>query len=274
MFCVSCRTRKTLSRCKRKAIKGLQYCGTHARAKTKRIWTILNGCDSKALKIQKVWRGFAIRNRLSKLGPGVMKRSLCHNDEELVTLEPINKLNPFLYFAFEENNKVWAFDIHTLTQVLLRDIVPQNPYTRTPLTFDTRRRLRKYMQNMIRRRDPLYSAVSMKHATQYHLNQLTQSLHENGFDDFRPEYFSVLTPSQAVIMRTLICRDMMILANRHSNFSRRHRYVAILKNKNFMSNADRRTCLLSILMIILSDIWCVSEEYEFCFLIMSALYRI
>jgi hypothetical protein len=99
MFCVSCRTRKTLSRCKRKAIKGLQYCGTHARAKTKRIWTILNGCDAKALKIQKVWRGFAIRNRLSKLGPGVMKRSLCHNDEELVTLEPINKLNPFLYFA-------------------------------------------------------------------------------------------------------------------------------------------------------------------------------
>ena len=273
MFCVSCRTRKTLSRCRKKAIKGLQYCGTHARAKTKRNWTAVNGCDAKALKIQKVWRGFAIRNRLSKLGPGVFKRSLCHNDEELVTLEPINKLNPFLYFAFEENGKIWAFDIHTLTQILLRDIVPLNPYTRTPLTFETRRRLRKYMQNMIRRRDPLYSAISLKSATQYHLNQLTQSLHENGFDDFRPEYFSVLTVPQSIVMRSIISVEMRILASKQI-FSRRHRYVAILNNKQFMPNADRRTCLLSILMIILSDIWCPSEEYEFCFIIMSALFRI
>ena len=129
------------------------------------------------------------------------------------------------------------------------------------------------MQNMIRRRDPLYSAISMKSSTQFHLNQLTQSLHENGFDDFRPEYFSVLTVTQSIVMRSIICSEMKILASKQV-FSRRHKYVAILNNKNFMPNADRRTCLLSILMIIMSDIWCPTEEYEFCFIIMSALYRI
>jgi hypothetical protein len=81
-------------------------CGKHAKVKNLRLWKDVNNLDDKAVIIQKVWRGHSVRDWLRIAGPGVLNRSVCHNDEELVTMDEKKSVNPFDYFAFEEGGKV------------------------------------------------------------------------------------------------------------------------------------------------------------------------
>ena len=269
--CISCKNKTSDERCRSYAIKGLAFCGRHAKAKVKRIWHTVNNVDPKVVKIQSVWRGYNLRLRLNKLGVGVLKRSLCHNEEELVTMDPISKIHPFVYFSFEEDGKVWAFEFNNICKIFMSSVLPLNPYTRTPLSYDTRRRLRWYARFMTRRKDELYSVrVSKADTTVYRLNQLCQILAENGFHDFRPEYLEILTYEQASVMRSLI---WSMLKNRPKN-SRWYRYVMLFNNRNYMANYHPLTRLISMIMCVLTDIWNPSDEYEFCYLIIAAYYQL
>ena len=268
--CISCKTKSSTDRCSKKAIKGLSFCGTHARAKVKRVWYTINNLDEKVSKIQKVWKGYHIRFLLKQLGVGVFKRSLVHNTDEPITLDPISSIHPFQYFSFEENGKTWAFSIDSISRIFLQDITPVNPCTRQPLSFETRRRLRWYLRYLTRKGDPILSGgVSANNKHIFQLNQLTQILHENGFTDFRPEYFALLNSTQSLLIRSMIATDIQALSN-----PRRQRYIGLLRSRTFMNNYKPNYTLFAILITILSHMWVPSEEYEFCFLIMSALFRL
>lgn len=268
-ICISCKTKTSNDRCSKKAIKGLAFCGIHARAKDKRLWYTVNNLDAKISKIQKVWRGYHIRFLLKQLGAGVLKRSLVHNTDEPVTLEETKTIYPFHYFSFEENGKLWAYHISSVSRICLQDATPLNPLTRQPFSYETRRRVRWYLRYLSRQKDHiLYECTSTKEGYIYRLNQLTQILHENGFTDFRPEYLAVLTPAQAFLMRSLIAYDIQALSS-----PRKQRYIALLKSRTFMANYNPTFVLYAILMTILTHTWVPSEEYEICFIIMSALFR-
>lgn len=271
--CTSCKSRTSDLRCNRRSIRGLDVCGTHAKAKTRRNWYTVNNLNARLTKVQAMWRGFEIRNRLKKAGPGVLKRSMCHNEDELVSLEPIVKIHPFSYFSFEEGGKVWAFDIQSICNIFLNNVRPQNPYTRTPLLYETRHRLRAYYHYIARTTGKSIIQIPKKDQPSYQLTQVTQILQENGFDDFRSEYISVLTPEQAHVARAMLLYDMRGLAMSRP-FSVQHKYCALLNNRRFMPNSHPTVALTEILAYILSDIRSQAEEYEFCFRIMSALYRI
>lgn len=273
-ICTSCKNVRTNDRCRSKCIKGLDVCGTHAKSKTRRNWYIINKVDSKLCKIQAMWRGYELRSALKRAGPGVLKRSICHNEEELVSMDPISKLHPLLYFSFEEAGKVWAFDVNSIFNILIHNVVVQNPYTREPLTNDTRRRLRSYFYYLTRRKNRHSVQISRDELFQCKLNLMTQVIHDNGFEDFKPEHISSLTAYQSFLMRSLIADDMRML-EATNNFIKFRRYHALLKRRQFMPSSHPTIRLLTILSIILVDIQhCPSAEYEICFLIMSALYRI
>jgi hypothetical protein len=273
-ICTSCKNIRTTDRCRSKCIKGLDVCGTHAKSKTRRNWYIINRVDSKLSKIQAIWRGYELRNALKRAGPGVLKRSICHNEEELVSLDPISKLHPLLYFAFEEGGKVWAFDINSIFNILIHNVVIQNPYTREPLSNDTRRRLRSYFFYLTRRKNRHSVQISRNDVVSCKLNLMTQVIHDNGFEDFKLEHISSLTSHQAFMMRSLIADDMRVL-ELTNKFIKFRRYYSFLKSRHFMPNSHPTLRLITILSIILVDIQhCPSAEYEICFLIMSALYRI
>jgi hypothetical protein len=271
-ICTSCKNQRTTDRCRSKCIKGLDVCGTHAKSKTRRNWYIINRVDTKISKIQAIWRGYELRNTLKRAGPGVLKRSLCHNEEELVSLEPISKLDPLLYFGFEEGGKVWAFDINSIFKILIHSVAIQNPYTREPLTNDTRRRLRSYFFYLTRRKNRHSVHISRDEVIQCNLNLITQVINDNGFEDFKLEHLSSLTAHQSYIMRSFMAQDMRILAN---NTRRLKRYTSLLNSRQFMHSSHPTVVLITMISMILADIQHrPSIEYEICFLIMSALYRI
>jgi hypothetical protein len=265
-ICISCRSRTSTDRCPNRAIKGLTFCGIHVRAKEKRSWYSINKLDSKASQIQKVWRGYHIRFLLNKLGKGAIKRSLIHNTDEPVTLEPIASIHPFHFFSFEENGKTWGFDIQSISRICLQHIVPTNPCTRQPLTYETRRRVRWYLQYLSRHKDTLLNEFTNKREQYiYRVNQVTQILHENGFTDFRPEYLTTLSPTHIHVVRYMMAYDIHTLNNQ-----RKHRYISLLKSQIILNNY----VFFSALMNIFSHIWASAEEYEFCFILMSALFRL
>ena len=117
-------------------------CGKHAKAKNPRVWAEICRLDKNAVLIQKIWRGYSVRWWLELAGPGVLKRSLCHNEEELVTLDEKTSTHPFDYFGFEENGNVYWFDVRSIAENSNMNIEPLNPYTREPLSMNTRKRLR------------------------------------------------------------------------------------------------------------------------------------
>jgi hypothetical protein len=213
-----------------------------------------------------------MRNRLKKLGTGVLKRSQCHNEEELITMEPIAKIDPFLYFSFEEDNKVWAFEFNGLCRIFMGSILPLNPYTRTPLSYDTRRRIRWYARYLAKRKDPIYTVrVSKDETNTYRLYQICQILAENGFEDFRPEYLEILTKEKVSVMRSLIWNMLRDMAKQKPRWNR---YAALFNSRNFMANYHPLTRLSTMILCVLSDVSNSSDEYEFCYIFIAAYYQI
>ena len=276
--CMSCKSQTSNDRCTSSRIKGLMLCGRHVKSKSVRLWHIVNNLDPKVTLISKMWRGYAVRIRLRRAGPGVLKRSLCHNDEELVTMESKDKYNPFDFFSFQEGDNVWWFDVRSIIACLNSSMAPLNPYTRQPLSMETRQRLRTVYNHRIFKRLPT-SHSPQKYILQEILDRtwlkVCQVLQENGFEDADPRMFSRLSRSDLLVILGFLVVDMKILADEHPKSSKRHRYHATLKRELDVSFAtSHRTVQLQVSNLIVHIMNDMVEVYPFCFLVMSALYRL
>lgn len=165
------------------------------KAKMPRQWILVKpGLLTSIQKTQALWRGHFIRRRLKLAGPGVLKRSVCHNDDELVTSDEKKEVHPFNYFSIEQDGKIWWFDQRTMIEWSQKNLEIVNPYTRTPLSTADARRLRFLM--LIRKRH----GMELTHSEQPVLNLLevrdlrwmrvVQIIMECGFSDVvHPEHF-------------------------------------------------------------------------------------
>lgn len=256
-------------------------CGKHARVKKLRLWKDVNNLDDKAIVIQKNWKGYSVRSWLKNAGPGVLNRSVCHNDEELVTMDEKKSVNPFDYFAFEEGGKVYWFDVRSISESCMLKVEPTNPYTREPLSFETRRRLRQICIRRHRKNLGNMHNTSVKKSIDEIIlttwTHVCQIIIENGFFDMSPLYFTSLNSTRLFIFNTIIQKDLVALAAEHtSKLSRRYRYVFWMKRLicEFSSGVDtKRLVYLTgrVLVTILND---CSDNYGICFIIMSALHRL
>lgn len=141
MLCSSTRTRTTKSRCSRKALNGLLFCGKHLKIKKKILWKPETLQVDSATRIQKVWRGWMVRHFLELEG-SPLKRTDCHNDEELVTLEERSRQHPLNFFSFIENGKRWWFGLDTIFKLMQVEL-PTNPFTKQPFSSELRMRVRE-----------------------------------------------------------------------------------------------------------------------------------
>jgi len=89
-----------------------------------------------AIKIQKVIKGSILRSYLKCAGPALKNRSICINDTDFATLEPITEIpyNQFYSFCDKEKN-VYGCDIISLSGLLSKSNIqptkePLNPYNR------------------------------------------------------------------------------------------------------------------------------------------------
>ena len=281
MKCTAVRNKQSFDQCSNKCLRGLIFCGKHARAKNTRLWKDVNKLDEKAILIQKCWRGFAIRQWLTLAGPGVLNRKICHNDEELVTFDERTKVHPLDYFAFEEAGKVYWFDVRSLCEASMNTINPVNPYTRAHLSTDTRQRLRKIGIRRYRRKlptlhDPL-KHLSLEETITTGWIYVCQIIGENGFFDMSPLYFSGMNRTQYFIFITLLLNDFIAWRSEHPNpGSKRGKYIIWMKrllNEHSSGASQVRLSLLvsKVLITILND---YPEPYPVCFIIVSALHRL
>lgn len=279
-LCSACKNTKSNDRCLNNSLRGVIFCGVHARMKNPRIWAKVNGFDSKAIKIQKLWKGYLVRKRLQLAGPGVLKRSLCNNEDELITFESIKSVDPLDYFGFEENGKIYGFDIRSIVDALHR--TGANPFTRQLLTIECRTRIRQIYGYRLRHRLQNYYEHNMLKTSdalvRNRWTQVCQIIEENGFFNVDPNVFLALNKSQLYVFLNMILNDLQIWAAEHkSSASRRYKYLtwvktAITKFYNRVEPIHYYSFnVAGTLCVLLYD--CV-DSYNICFIIMSALYRL
>jgi IQ calmodulin-binding motif len=279
--CSSCKNKTSDERCPSKSLSGLLFCGKHAKVKSIRLWKDVNNIDEKIILIQKAWRGYSVRNWIHLAGPGVLSRSVCHNEEELVSLDKPSSVDPLNYFSFEEGGKVYWFDIRSISEHCLTSVKPTNPYTRDVLSFDTRRRLRTLCIRRHKRGiSNHHTADTDRTANQVIMsswNTICQIIEENGFFDMNPMHFASLNRARLFVFNTMIRNDMISYASEHKTpNSRRKKYVNWLKRllREYANGIDQIRFLYltsKVLVAILND---AHEQYPICFIIMSALHRL
>lgn len=282
MICSAYKSKTSTDRCPNKCLKGLSFCGTHAKAKTKRLWVDERNLDTPATLIQKLWRGYIIRKWMKLAGPGVLNRKNGHNEEELFSMDDRNSVHPFEYFAFEEKGKIYWFDVRSLAEHCIKDVSPTNPYTREPLSIETRRRMRslcvmRYNHGLSNRHDP-NATRSYDEIVESGWIHVCQIIHENGFfDEMKPNMFLGMTKFQLSTVLHMFKRDLASWAAEHkSPASRRNKYIQWIRRLIVEYakgvETDRFKFLTSrVIMAILND---SPDQYSVCFMFMSALYRL
>lgn len=92
-----------------------------------------------AIKIQAAYRGHRTRRLLKTHGPAVFVRSHCNNDFDPVTLEDVDKIPCNSFFSFRDgvDQKVYGFNISSISELVNREAVPANPFNRRPMSAET-----------------------------------------------------------------------------------------------------------------------------------------
>ena len=281
--CSSCKNKTSNERCSAPALKGLVFCGKHAKAKHPRIWSVINNVDSRAIIIQKIWKGYILRKRIALAGPGAMKRSLCHNSEDIVTFESKETVSPLDYFSFEESGKIWWFDIRSILQYSMNSLNVINPYNRQPLPSEAKERLRSiYLYRLHTNQPNAHSESNTKLTIQEYVSQnwiqLCKILELNAFIDVMPRMFSSLNRVQYMIFLQLIHADMEVWAREHKLGSKRYLYTGSLRHtvRKLQRHPEFSSLMTSyyaskVLLSILND---TNNPYPICFIIMSAIVRL
>lgn len=280
--CNSCKSKTSTQRCSAKAMPGFGFCKRHIKTKSPRIWSVVNNVDIHATVIQKLWRGYSLRNFLKLAGPGVLKRSLCHNDEELITAETKDRQDPNDYFSFEENGKLWWFDIKSLYEWSTKNTKLTNPYTKQEIPIETRKRLRELCNlRRIRKLKLVQSETtdnSLDESLRLYWTDISRQLDENHFEDVNPMHFIAFSRNQLWVFTDMLRVDMQVWAAEHNNvYSIRNKFCWLIRQclKHQMIHVANVNLSSYQLARTLSRIlrFC-KEPYSVCFMIASALYRL
>lgn len=87
--------------------------------------------------IQRYFRGHIARLFIKLRGPAVHNRSLCVNETDGYTLEPLKEINFEKFYSYtDKKNFIYGFDIFSLLQIYKKNGKILNPYTRE--RFDNR----------------------------------------------------------------------------------------------------------------------------------------
>ncbi len=223
--------------------------------------------------IQAGVRGWLVRRTLACAGPGVLKRSILVNDEDVFTYETKDRQYPLDYFAFEENGKVWWFAFTSFWIWCSRSHAPVNPYTKTPLSTEVLDRLWSYWGMRMRMRIPLPEESSTyEDRLHQRWNILSRIFSGYGFESVHPMNFLDMTKTDYHAVFSLLKPDLEVVFPVSDPFRNR----AILFCTRNMNSAralqSNQYILQSVytLMILLS---LHKSSYTMAFVILSALHR-
>lgn len=273
MQCASVRRKGGVDQCKANAIRGHTLCGRHARAKVPVLWVDAHRGRSRGItKVQAVIRGWLLRKRLALGGPGVLCRKDLANDEELVSCEDKTRQHPFTYFAFEEAGKIWWFDFDSVWRWGSQSHKPANPYTKVPLSTETRRRMRDLWAYRQRHRLPLADESTVfEQRLLSRWNLVCQVFADNGFVDVHPNQFIDLRSSEFYAMFVLLERDIQVVFS--ENDPGRARALRLCRRGIQTRHSQPKLYELWSVYTLLLLLTIHRDPYSMTFSILSALYR-
>lgn len=218
-----------------------------------------------------------VRLRFQSAGPGVLCRKGLANQEDLETCEDVSRVHPLRYFAFEESGKIWWFDFQTIWKWTSRNLEPSNPYTKVPLTSDTRTRLRSMWRykRLYEREIPAEPGnIPLDDRIRFRLNVVCQLLSDHKFGAISPDVFLRLSRSQWSAMFKLVQDDLPTLLQSAALRTREltdvylgymRETAAEMSTPQYIQEASR------MLFLMLMD---PKNPYVVAFAVLSALYRV
>jgi hypothetical protein len=94
--------------------------------------------------IQRIYRGYLVREMIKLHGPAVKNRSICVNDTDFVTMDKIVEIPYENFFSYTDtNNFTYGFDITSLMQAFKAKNM-ENPYNREKLTVPIKRKIKSF----------------------------------------------------------------------------------------------------------------------------------
>ena len=86
------------------------------------------------IKLQRFFRGWIVRYLLKLKGPALKDLSLCVNDSDFVTMEPLNEMSKDVFYSYKDSKDfIYGFDITSLIKMLQKKNKIENPYNREKL---------------------------------------------------------------------------------------------------------------------------------------------
>ena len=262
--CASTKNKKSDDQCPHDALRGHTMCGRHRTVKAPRMWAVVVKDRTAPLtRFQAIFRGRKVRQYLALCGPGVLQRSPCVNDEDVVTCVEKGRQDPFDYFGMEEAGKVWWFDFASIWVWSLKSVDPVNPYTRGPLTIETRKRLREMWVLRINRKMVMPPEVqNAEERARLRLTMLCQTFADNGFTDVSlGQLMQLCKASHVAIWRFL--RDDCPIASGICSY---------MLSAQLLS-ANSPSYIVNSLRMLMRLVTLQKEPYITVFNVMSAIYR-
>lgn len=268
--CAAARTQTSIHPCESLALRGHVFCSRHARMKSPVIWSSTpRSRTAPLIRAQALIRGWLIRTRIALAGPGAMKRTNLANDEDLMTCTEASRVSPLDYVSFEENGKIWWFEFGSLWSWSIRSTEPENPYTKVPLSSDTRRRLREIWASKRRRGEPVPDE-SMDPQTRllHRWNVMCQLFADNGFININPAMRLRFTSAEYGTLISLFAQDVeVVLPSWHPFRSR----ILALCARRFPFESS--IVALQVVATLLHILMLVRDPYPIVFCVVSSLFR-
>jgi hypothetical protein len=89
------------------------------------------------IKIQKMVRGHLTRQSFILRGKAFGEKSMCVNDNDFYTLEPLKEIPNKYFFTFQSGKFIYGCNIISLIHLIKSKTVVKNPYNRENLPFET-----------------------------------------------------------------------------------------------------------------------------------------
>lgn len=261
--CAAVKKKGSTIQCPATTLKGHTLCGTHARSKNVELWIDTNQKDGRIVKCQSVARRWLVLHHLRLAGPGVLCRKNLANDEELVSCEDASKQSPFEYFSFEENGRVYWFDFSSIWTWSLKTLGPTNPYTRTPIGIDVRKRLREMWLLRTLRKLPIPpEPTETDERMRGRWTMICQIFADNGFVDVTVGEMMRLGKSSHITMWRFLQEDSVCGP----------RACAYMLSSHLV-NSNAPTYIVNSLRLLMRILTIQKEPYLRVFNVMSAIYR-
>ena len=258
--CAAVRKKGSRDQCLSAPMKGHVLCGRHARSRNPVLWASLH-TKSPVVRIQALVRGWLLRKRLALAGPGVLRRKVVNNDEDLFTCESKDRQHPLDYFAFEEAGKVYWFNAESLWGWMVRSVEPVNPYTKTPIPSEAKRRARAIHRT---RKFPS-GATTAEDIIARRWNVIVQIFRDNGFIDVHPQQFANFERIDYRTMFVFLERDLQIVIPERDI----HRAQLI----RMCQRGQRAIGLITMTAIMMRMLQLPRDPYILVFSMLSAFYR-